>query len=100
MIRNKQDNAESLRHLKRSRTYIIRDRELAHDRLWNNYFSEHPIYPPNIFQRRFQMRDELLLLIVYRICNHSGFFFQQRFDALGKKKVFPLYKNAQLPYAS
>lgn len=88
LLEVEQDNAESSRHPKRSRTYIIRDRELAHDRLWNNYFNEHPIYPPNIFQRRFQMRNELLLLIVYGICNHSGFFFQQRFDGLGKKRYF------------
>lgn len=72
-----QDDAKSSTRPKRSQTYIKRDRELAHDRIWNNYFDDHPIYPANIFRRRFRMRKELFLRIVDGISNHSVFFFNK-----------------------
>uniref|UniRef100_A0A0D3B2P0 Uncharacterized protein n=1 Tax=Brassica oleracea var. oleracea TaxID=109376 RepID=A0A0D3B2P0_BRAOL len=35
------------------RAYIERDREIGHNQLWNDYFTENPTYPPEMFRRRF-----------------------------------------------
>ena len=35
------------------RSYIERQREQGHNLLWNEYFGEHPTYPPPMFRRRF-----------------------------------------------
>ncbi len=46
------------------RRYIYRERERAHERLFEDYFSENPTYDSVKFRRRFRMRRELFLLIV------------------------------------
>ncbi|KAM4116125.1 hypothetical protein ACB094_02G027400 [Castanea mollissima] len=35
------------------RRFIQRDHEQGHQRLFQDYFAESPVYPPNIFRRRF-----------------------------------------------
>ncbi|XP_021746648.1 uncharacterized protein LOC110712492 [Chenopodium quinoa] len=32
---------------------VPRDREDGHNRLWNDYFADHPVFPPQLFRRRF-----------------------------------------------
>ena len=43
--------------------YIERDRLAGHKRFYLNYFVDTPVYPPNLFQRRFRMSRSLFLHI-------------------------------------
>uniref|UniRef100_A0A0D3BC02 No apical meristem-associated C-terminal domain-containing protein n=1 Tax=Brassica oleracea var. oleracea TaxID=109376 RepID=A0A0D3BC02_BRAOL len=76
---------------RKKRAYIERNREKGHIRLWNDYFSETPTYPANMFRRRFIMNRPLFMHIVERISNEVE-FFQQKTDALGRFNLFPLQK--------
>ncbi|XP_042401395.1 uncharacterized protein LOC121991462 [Zingiber officinale] len=73
------------------RRYLNGDREVGHARLFNDYFSDDPIYPNDIFRRRFRMQKELFLRIVDAVKNHSE-YFQWKVDAAGKKGLSPLQK--------
>ncbi|XP_042404757.1 putative nuclease HARBI1 [Zingiber officinale] len=73
------------------RRYLNRDREVGHARLFNDYFSDDPVYPDDIFRRRFRMKKELFLRIVDAVKNHSE-YFQWKVDATGKKGLSPLQK--------
>ena len=35
---------------KRKRRYVHRDREAGHQRLFNDYFADNPVYPEHIFR--------------------------------------------------
>lgn len=76
---------------KRSRIYVHRDREGAHARLMKDYFDENPIWGPNIFRRRFQMRKELFTRIVNALEGHNE-YFQTRVNAAGNKGFSPIQK--------
>src|SRR5664279_3728819 len=65
--------AESSR-TRRHRQFIRRDREGAHDRLYEDYFADNCTYPPNFFRRRYRMRRQLFLRIVHRLGEYSPFF--------------------------
>ena len=41
--------------------YIDRNHLAGHKRLYDDYFAKEPVYPPNLFQRRFQMRCSFCL---------------------------------------
>ena len=43
------------------RRYIDRNHLASHKRLYDDYFAEEPVYPPNLFRRRFRMRHSLFL---------------------------------------
>ncbi|XP_042396392.1 uncharacterized protein LOC121986491 [Zingiber officinale] len=73
------------------RRYLNRDREVGYARLFNDYFSDDPVYPDDIFRRRFRMKKELFLHIVDAVKNHSE-YFQWKVDAAGKKGLSPLQK--------
>ena len=81
----------------RTRTYIERDREIGHNQLWTDYFSEDATFPPYLFRRRFRMNKELFLRIVHRLSEHVP-FFQQRRERGGL--VFLHYKNVRLQFVS
>jgi hypothetical protein len=51
--------AEASDHRSNPRKYIKRPREEAHQQLVNDYFSENPLYPSNMFRRRFRMSRPL-----------------------------------------
>ena len=57
---------------------IHRGRILGHHRLYNDYFSENPVYAPSQFQRRFRMRKPLFLRIVNAVKAHDPYFQQKR----------------------
>ena len=63
---------QNLNH--RPRTYVERNREEGHTRLFNDYFSEHPVYTEAQFRRRFQMRKHVFLRIVEALGNHDDYF--------------------------
>ncbi|XP_039141193.1 uncharacterized protein LOC120278465 [Dioscorea cayenensis subsp. rotundata] len=82
---------ESTSGLRRSRRHLNRDREARHEKLFNDYFADEPVYPGNVFRRRFRMRKALFLRIVEALANHSE-YFQLRVDATGKRGLSPLQK--------
>ena len=84
-------NQEEERRKRKKRVYIERNREACHVRLWNDYFSETPTYPDNLFRRRFRMNKPLFMRIVDRLSNEVQ-FFQQRPDALGRLGLTTLQK--------
>ncbi|KAJ0519268.1 uncharacterized protein LOC110891285 [Helianthus annuus] len=64
------------------RTYILRDREAANERLMKDYFDAAPVHGPNVFRRRFRMSQRLFLRINNDLENTYD-FFKQRMDARG-----------------
>ncbi|XP_048606830.1 uncharacterized protein LOC125583616 [Brassica napus] len=75
----------------KKRVYIERNREAGHIRLWNDYFSETPTYPENLFRRRFRMNKPLFMHIVERLSNEVQFFRQKK-DGLGRLGLSALQK--------
>ncbi|RWR75069.1 putative nuclease HARBI1 [Cinnamomum micranthum f. kanehirae] len=57
---------------------IHRGRISGHHRLYNDYFSENPVYTPSQFRRRFRMRKPLFLRIVNAVEAHDPYFQQKR----------------------
>ncbi|RWR93432.1 putative nuclease HARBI1 [Cinnamomum micranthum f. kanehirae] len=57
---------------------IHRGRISGHHRLYNDYFSENPIYNPSQFRRRFRMRKPLFLRIVNAVEAHDPYFQLKR----------------------
>uniref|UniRef100_A0A0D2ZX21 Uncharacterized protein n=1 Tax=Brassica oleracea var. oleracea TaxID=109376 RepID=A0A0D2ZX21_BRAOL len=68
---------------RKKRVHIERNREAGHIRLWNDYFSETPTYPGNLFRRHFRMNKPLFMHIVERLSNEVQFFRQKK-DGLGR----------------
>ncbi|XP_048613550.1 uncharacterized protein LOC125587336 [Brassica napus] len=77
------------------RAYIERDREQGHNQLWNDYFSEHPTYPREMFRRHFRMNKPLFLRIVDRLSNEVP-YFEQRRNAHGRYGLSALQKYEYL----
>jgi hypothetical protein len=73
------------------RQYVHRDREVGHDCLFHDYFSDDPTYDFVKFRRRFRMRRELFLSIVDRVCAYDQWFVQ-RPDAAGRMGLSSLQK--------
>lgn len=76
---------------RRRRTHIDRGREEGHMRLFNDYFSEQPVYTDMQFRRRLRMHKHVFLRIVQDLEQHSE-YFQTRFDAIGRRGLSPLQK--------
>ncbi|XP_056842126.1 uncharacterized protein LOC130495088 [Raphanus sativus] len=87
-IRNDQ---EARRNARKKRAYIERHREEGHILLWNDYFSETPTFPENMFRRRFRMNRPLFMRIVDRLSTEVEYFREKR-DALGRISLSPLQK--------
>ncbi|XP_021751024.1 uncharacterized protein LOC110716688 [Chenopodium quinoa] len=62
---------------------VPRDREDGHNRFWNDYFADHPVFPPQLFRRRFRMNKHIFLRIKQTLEERHP-FFQQRQDATGR----------------
>ena len=62
-----------------------------HERLFNDYFANKPVYPNNVFRQRFQIRKALFLRIIETLTSHSK-YFQLKVNAIGKQEVSPLQK--------
>ncbi|XP_042374974.1 uncharacterized protein LOC121969118 [Zingiber officinale] len=63
---------------KQRRVFIRRNLLEGHIRLFNDYFANPSVYPPNIFRRRFQMNRDLFLRILNNVENHEPYFVQRR----------------------
>ena len=60
-LANNNGDQEVERRTRKKRVHIERNREEGDKRLWNDYFSETPTYPENLFRRRFRMNKPLLI---------------------------------------
>ena len=54
--------------------YIERDRLAGHKRLYLDYFADTPIYPSNLFWRRFRMSWSLFLRIQSKVETYESSF--------------------------
>ena len=86
-----QENQEERRKKRKKRAYIERHREEGHNRLWNDYFSETPTYPHNLFRRLFRMNKSLFMHIVDRLSNEVQYFRKKK-DGLKRNSLSPLQK--------
>ncbi|XP_047978830.1 uncharacterized protein LOC125220726 [Salvia hispanica] len=75
----------------RRRKSVRREHVLAHQRLFEDYFAEHPRWDAPVFRRRFRMRRELFLQIVHALDVRDE-YFQWREDAAHRKGPSPLTK--------
>ena len=57
---------------------ILRNRVQGHERLYRDYFAEPPIYPLNLFRRRFRMNRTLFLRILFMVENYDPYFVQTK----------------------
>ncbi|XP_042959567.1 uncharacterized protein LOC122294710 [Carya illinoinensis] len=73
------------------RMFIRRNPLKGHERLWKDYFAQPPIYPPNVFRRRFRMNRDLFLRIHSTVQTHDDYFIQKR-DASGRLGLSSLQK--------
>jgi hypothetical protein len=89
--------SSSTRRLKRHRCYINSDREVAHFRLWHDYFNDDCVYPPSFFRRRYRMRRTLFLSIMHKLSEISP-YFSERYDATGRIGLNVLQKCTIVVY--
>ncbi|XP_035839001.1 uncharacterized protein LOC118486569 [Helianthus annuus] len=68
-----------------------RDQEAGHDKLVADYFADEPVYPAEIFRRRFRMSRPLFLRIAGDMAL-SNPFFTLRNDARGQRGFSNLQK--------
>ncbi|XP_033133217.1 uncharacterized protein LOC108870213 [Brassica rapa] len=90
-LANNNGDQEVERRTRKKRVHIERNREEGDKRLWNDYFSENPTYPENLFRRRFRMNKPLFLRIVDRLSNEVEYFREKK-DALGRRSLSALQK--------
>ncbi|XP_047965230.1 uncharacterized protein LOC125209688 [Salvia hispanica] len=75
----------------RRRTYVPREHDVAHERLFADYFAENSRWGPNVFHRRFRMSRDLFLRIVHTLEGRDE-YFQYREDEIGRPGLTPLQK--------
>ncbi|XP_047954116.1 uncharacterized protein LOC125200523 [Salvia hispanica] len=75
----------------RRRTYVPREHDVAHERLFADYFAENPRWGPNVFHRCFRMSRDLFLHIVHTLEGRDE-YFQYREDGIGRPGLTSLQK--------
>ena len=90
LIENQQQIGSSSKR-KNTRRRIERNREEGHVRLFNDYFSDNPVYTDAQFRRRFRMHKHVFLHIVESLGAYDE-YFQLRPDATGRLGLSPLQK--------
>ncbi|XP_018810345.2 uncharacterized protein LOC108983230 [Juglans regia] len=80
---NAEADGESSRHHgnRQRRKFIRRDHIQGHERLFRDYFSKNPVYPSNLFRRRFRMSHPLFLRILNEVEAYEPYFVQRRDNA-------------------
>ncbi|XP_028059584.1 uncharacterized protein LOC114263284 [Camellia sinensis] len=73
-----EEESRSRRGSIQRRLFIRRNTLEGHQRLFLDYFAESPIYPPNVFRRRFRMNRSLFLRIHSTLKAHEPYFVQKR----------------------
>ncbi|XP_058726678.1 uncharacterized protein LOC131598049 [Vicia villosa] len=77
-----EESASSSRPI-RQRRNIERNCEEGHEWLFNDYFSEAPMYTNEQFRGRYQMHKHAFLHILEALVHHDG-YFQLKVDAPGR----------------
>lgn len=70
---------------------LPRDHAAGHQRIFADYFCEHPVYPERLFRRRYRMSKRLFLRVLDAVCQADPYFVQKP-DATGKMGLSPLQK--------
>lgn len=70
---------------------LYRERELGHQQIVRDYFSEQPTYDDSCFRKRYRMRRSLFLRVLDKVCAHDRYFLQKR-DATGALGLSSLQK--------
>ncbi|XP_040995207.1 uncharacterized protein LOC121241496 [Juglans microcarpa x Juglans regia] len=80
---NAEADGESSRHCgnRQRRKFIRRDHIQGHERIFRDYFAENPVYPSNLFRRRFRMSHALFLCILNEIEAYEPYFVHRRDNA-------------------
>ena len=78
---------------KKKRAYVERNREAGHNRLWNDYFSENPSFPENLFRRRFRMNRQVFMRIINTLSANVPFFQQRRLDDINVLDRSPVFDD-------
>ncbi|CAJ2672776.1 unnamed protein product [Trifolium pratense] len=86
-----QEGVASSSRPRRQRMNIERNREEGHNRLFNDYFSEAPVYTYEQFRRRYRMHKHVFLHIVEALGQHDE-YFRMTVDATGRSSLSPLQK--------
>ncbi|XP_047961476.1 uncharacterized protein LOC125206236 [Salvia hispanica] len=73
------------------RRYIERKCEEGHDTIFEQYFAEAPIYPPDFFRTRYRMQKPLFEKIMNKLIDTDNFFVQKR-DATGRLGMSAIQK--------
>jgi hypothetical protein len=73
------------------RKVIKRDYLQGEERLFHDYFSDNPVFPPHLFRRRFRMSRELFFRLQYALEAHDPYFIQKR-NAAGTLGLSSLQK--------
>ncbi|XP_042939559.1 uncharacterized protein LOC122274600 [Carya illinoinensis] len=63
------------------RKFIRRDHVQGHECIFRDYFAENPVYPSNLFRRRFRMSRPLFLPILNEVESYNLYFVQRRDNA-------------------
>ena len=82
---------EPVERVARTRRVIDRERDLAEERLFRDYFYENSTYPAYNFRRRFRMHKPLFLKIVQDMEAASD-YFKKRPNARGTLGFHPIQK--------
>ena len=75
----------------RSRRRIQRGRLEGHERLFNDYFAENPVYDSTHFRRRFRMQKHVFERIMHVVTTNDD-WFEQRRNATGEVGLSSLQK--------
>ncbi|XP_047943145.1 uncharacterized protein LOC125189982 [Salvia hispanica] len=75
----------------RRRTFVPREHDVAHQRLFADYFAKQPRWGPTVFHHHFRMRRDLFLRIV-RTLEGRDEYFQYREDGIDRSGLAPLQK--------
>lgn len=76
-----ESSSRSRRSSTQPRNFIRRDHFGGHRRVFLDYFADPPVFPPNIFRRRFRMNQSLFLRIHDEVLAHEQYFVQKRNSA-------------------
>ena len=88
---NSEESSGVRRGFVQGHSIIFRNRVQGHERLYRDYFAEPPIYPLNLFRRRFRMNRTLFLRILFMVENYDPYFVQTK-NAVGIMGLSSLQK--------
>ncbi|XP_041016210.1 uncharacterized protein LOC121258734 [Juglans microcarpa x Juglans regia] len=92
VVLNENDTSTSQRGRNRQRRkYIRRDHIQRYEQLFRDYFAEPPLYPSNLFRKRFCMGHSLFLCIFNEVEPYKPYLIQER-DNVGRLSLSSMQK--------